>query len=238
MDTHVPEMLRQDLRPDPVLPHFPAGAGVILIGMAGAGKSTVGKALAQRLNWACADTDHIIEAHYGVVLQRIADTLSKDEFLDLECRVVLELRLSRTVLATGGSVVYRERAMRHLSSLGPLVYLDVSLPVILERIARKPDRGLAIAPGQTVEDLFLEREELYRRYADISLPVHDLGKYAEAQRHFRLFVFSDGAAWFCGRAGARSHSWASRHPADTARDAPQIAGRTGTDCRRLLRPRS
>ena len=61
--------------------------------------------------------------------------------------------------------------MRHLSSLGPLVYLDVSLPVILERIARKPDRGLAIAPGQTVEDLFLEREELYRRYADISLPV-------------------------------------------------------------------
>ena len=60
MDTHVPEMLRQDLRPDPVLPHFPAGAGVILIGMAGAGKSTVGKALAQRLNWAFADTDHII----------------------------------------------------------------------------------------------------------------------------------------------------------------------------------
>ena len=174
MDTHVPEMLRQDLRPDPVLPHFPAGAGVILIGMAGAGKSTVGKALAQRLNWACADTDHIIEAHYGVVLQRIADTLSKDEFLDLECRVVLELRLSRTVLATGGSVVYRERAMRHLSSLGPLVYLDVSLPVILERIACKPDRGLAIAPGQTVEDLFLEREELYRRYADISLPVGEM----------------------------------------------------------------
>lgn len=174
MDTHAPEMLHQDNRPDPILSRFPAGASVSLIGMAGAGKSTVGRALAQCLNWACADTDHIIEAYYGVVLQRIADALSKEEFLDLECQVIRTLRLSRTVLATGGSVVYREEAMRHLASLGPIVYLDVRLPVILERIARKPDRGLAIAPGQTVEDLFREREALYRRYADISLTVENL----------------------------------------------------------------
>ena len=64
------------------------------------------------------------------------------------------------VLATGGSVVYRPEAMRYLTSLGPVVFLDVPLPLILERISRKPDRGLAIAPGQTVGDLFREREAL------------------------------------------------------------------------------
>lgn len=174
MDTHAPEMLHPDHRPDPVLPHFPTGANVILIGMAGAGKSTVGKVLAQRLNWACTDTDHIIEAHYGVVLQGIADALSKEAFLDMECRIIRSLRLNRTVLATGGSVVYREEGMKHLAAMGPLVHLDVPLPVILERIAHKPDRGLAIAPGQTLEDLFHEREALYRRYADISLAVESM----------------------------------------------------------------
>jgi len=73
------------------------------------------------------------------------------------------------VLATGGSVVYRENAMAHLRSLGPLAYLDVPLPIILERIARNPLRGLAIAPGQSVEDLFREREALYARYADYTI---------------------------------------------------------------------
>jgi shikimate kinase len=73
------------------------------------------------------------------------------------------------VLATGGSVVYRESAMEHLHSLGPVAYLDVPLPVILERIARNPQRGLAIAPGQSVEDLFREREALYSRYADCAM---------------------------------------------------------------------
>ena len=66
-------------------------------------------------------------------------------------------------------MVYRASTMEHLASLGPVVYLDVPLPVILERIARNPDRGLAIDPGQTVEELFREREELYRRYAVVSV---------------------------------------------------------------------
>ena len=90
------------------------------------------------------------------------------------CRILQSLRMQRAVLATGGSVVYRPEAMRYLTSLGPVVFLDVPLPLILERISRKPDRGLAIAPGQTVEDLFREREALYRQWATCRVAAGDI----------------------------------------------------------------
>lgn len=151
--------------PSVTVPGLSDGQCLTLIGMAGAGKSTVGRAVADLLGWAYVDTDYLIEATYGARLQDVTDALDKETFLDVESRIILSLRMQRTVLATGGSVVYREEAMRCLTALGPVVFLDVPLGVILERIARKPDRGLAIAPGQTVEDLFRERESLYRRWA-------------------------------------------------------------------------
>ena len=137
-----------------------------LIGMAGAGKSTVGRAVAERLGWAYVDTDHLIESTYGARLQDVTDALDKERFLDVEARVIQSLRMQRAVLATGGSVVYRPEAMRYLTSLGPVVFL--------ERISRKPDRGLAIAPGQTVEDLFREREALYRQWATCRVAAGDI----------------------------------------------------------------
>ena len=142
---------------------------ITLIGMAGAGKSTVGRQLARLLDWKLVDTDQLIESAYGVPLQDITDRLGKDAFLDVEATVICAIRAHRIVLATGGSVVYRENAMAHLRSLGPIAYLNVPLPVILERIARNPLRGLAIAPGQSVEDLFREREALYARYANCTI---------------------------------------------------------------------
>lgn len=167
----------QSVTPDTRLlfPHLPEGFCVSLIGMAGAGKSTVGRALARLLNWAFADTDHIIEAAYAVPLQTIADAVDKEAFLDLEAAIIGQLQLQRAVLATGGSVVYRREAMEHLAELGPIVHLDVPLDVVVERIARNPDRGLAIAPGQTIGDLFREREALYRRYAVFSMDAAALG---------------------------------------------------------------
>ncbi len=138
---------------------------IVLIGMAGAGKTTVSGLLAQKISWVLADTDHIIEATYGTSLQNIADALTKDDFLDTESFCVQKLRLNRAVIATGGSVIYRDEAMKHLANLGHIVFLDVKLETILERIAKNPDRGLAIAPGQTIEDLFKEREALYSKYA-------------------------------------------------------------------------
>lgn len=147
---------------------------ITLIGMAASGKSTVGRALAEALGWAHVDTDHLIEAAYGTSLQAVTDSMSKEAFLDVEGATICAIRMTRTVLSTGGSVVYREAAMRHLASLGPVVHLDVPLPLILERIAAKPDRGLAIAPGQTIEDLFAEREALYRRWAGLTIPAGEL----------------------------------------------------------------
>lgn len=138
---------------------------ISIIGMAAAGKTTIGKALASLIDWPAVDADNLIESIYGAPLQSIADALTKDEFLDIESQAICGVRLKRCVISTGGSVVYREKTMEHLACLGPIVYLDVPLPIILERISRKPDRGLAIAPGQTIEDLYNERAALYRRYA-------------------------------------------------------------------------
>ena len=164
-----------------ISPSGPRRACISLIGMAGAGKSTVGRHLARLLDWKLVDTDQIIESVYGVPLQDLTDTFGKDAFLDVEAAVICAIKAHRVVLATGGSVVYRERAMSHLRSLGPVAYLDVPLPVILERIARNPLRGLAIAPGQSVEDLFREREALYARYADCSVNASGLSPEACAK---------------------------------------------------------
>lgn len=147
---------------------------VSFIGMAASGKSTVGRRLADTLTLAHVDTDHIIEATYGVCLQDVANALTKDEFLDMESGVISSLFMAQTVLSTGGSVVYRQEGMERLAQLGPIIHVHVSLPVILERIARKPDRGLAIAPGQTIEDLFAERMDLYREWADFTLEAEGL----------------------------------------------------------------
>lgn len=147
---------------------------IIIIGMAGAGKSTIGKALAHYLNWAFVDTDNIIEANYATKLQNVADKLSKEEFLDTEATIIQSIYFNRTVIATGGSVVYREKAMEHLAKLGVIVHLKVDLNLIIERIAKNPDRGLAIAPGQTIEDLFYEREKLYQKYANITFEAKNL----------------------------------------------------------------
>ena len=139
--------------------------------MPGAGKSAVGARVAEALGWAHVDTDYLIEATYGVRLQVIADALDKERFLDVEAAVIGAMRMQRTVISTGGSVVYRAEAMRWLASLGPVIHLDAPLPLLLERIARNPDRGIAIAPGQTIDDLFREREALYRQWATHSVPV-------------------------------------------------------------------
>lgn len=140
---------------------------ISLIGMPGAGKSTIGQMLARQLQWALLDTDHLIEAAYGLPLQAVTDALGKEAFLDVEANIVASVRACRTVLATGGSVVYRPCAMARLHELGPVVYLDVPFSAIEERVARNPQRGLAIAPGQSLYDIYEERAALYTGNANL-----------------------------------------------------------------------
>ncbi|SDF19676.1 homoserine kinase [Desulfovibrio legallii] len=143
---------------------------VILIGMAGAGKTTVGGALARDLDWAFVDSDHLIESIYGARLQDVTDALGKEAFLDAEATVIRAIRAQRAVIATGGSVVYRPAAMAHLATLGALVFLDVPFALIEERVARNPERGIAMNPGESLRDIFDERQALYNRYAALRCP--------------------------------------------------------------------
>ena len=154
---------------------------VSIIGMAAAGKTTIGRELSFLIGWPALDADHVIESTYGVDLQTISSRMSKEDFLDLEGDIISGINVRRAIISTGGSAVYRQKAIDHLKSLGPLVHIRVALPIILERIARKPDRGLAINPGQTVEDLFNERERLYEAAADFTVEggIDSAASYAE-----------------------------------------------------------
>ncbi|MBD5642036.1 MAG: shikimate kinase [Desulfovibrio sp.] len=133
--------------------------------MPGAGKSTIGSRLAGLTGYAFIDTDLVIEAVYGRRLQDICDQLSREDFLNVESQIICALAAAKSVIATGGSVIYRPGTMEHLKRLGSVVHLSLTLPEIEERVARNPERGISFGPGQTLEDLYNERMALYRRHA-------------------------------------------------------------------------
>lgn len=140
---------------------------IILIGMPGSGKSTVGVLLAKALGYQFLDADLLIQEREGALLQDILDRRGQAAFLDAEEAAVLSLNCRRTVIAPGGSAVCRERAARHLRSLGILAYLNVPLEELIRRIRNLSSRGIAMEPGQTLADVMAYRDPLYRRYADL-----------------------------------------------------------------------
>ncbi len=140
---------------------------VVLIGMPGAGKSTVGVLLAKALGFDFIDTDLLIQLREHRTLQEILDSDGYQHLRAIEAEVLLALEPDGMVIATGGSAVYSERAMRHLKAHGPAVFLDVPLDVLRRRVGDLGCRGIAGPPGSTFESLAAERIPLYRRYADI-----------------------------------------------------------------------
>lgn len=154
--------------PAPLPRLWPQGA-ISLIGMAGAGKSTLGRLLAERLNWAHVDTDRLMESYYGLPLQDLLDGLGLEAFLKAENTLVSMLNVRRAVISTGGSVVYGREAMERLRLLGPVIHLDISLQSFLKRVGDGGNRGLAIAPGATREDLYRERQPLYQAAASFTV---------------------------------------------------------------------
>ena len=142
---------------------------LVLIGMPGAGKSTLGVLLAKALSRPFLDTDIEIQTREHKPLQGIIRDRGMASFKTLEENYILSLACRGHVIATGGSAVYSDRAMRHLQKDGFLLFLDLSLPLLTRRIQDMDARGVVHAPGQALDDLYRERKPLYERYADLRL---------------------------------------------------------------------
>jgi shikimate kinase len=142
---------------------------IVLIGMPGAGKSTVGVLLAKHAALDFVDTDVLIQTAQQRTLQAIVDTDGQSALRKIEEAVLLSLTRQQCVIATGGSAVYSEQAMKHLKASGVVVFLDVDLVTLESRVKDFSERGLAKDPNQTFAQLFAERLPLYKKYADITI---------------------------------------------------------------------
>ena len=150
---------------------------IMLIGMFGSGKSTVGKILAQKLRYHFVDVDHLIEMKFRKSLQKVLDGLGMKKFMKMEEAALLALRNWHCVVSPGGSAVYYPKGMNHLKSLGPRVFLKVSLPDLKRRLPDWSKRGVVCRGGSTLPALYRERAPLFRKYADLT--VDTKGKSAE-----------------------------------------------------------
>jgi len=144
-------------------------SNIVLIGMPGSGKSTIGVILAKRTSHDFVDTDLVIQTS---VQRSLQDILDQDGYLrlrEIEAEVLQHLHVRNHVISTGGSAVYSDAAMQHLKQDALCIYLDVSLDTLCSRITDYETRGIAKRPDQSFDDLFAERTRLYRQYADITI---------------------------------------------------------------------
>lgn len=140
---------------------------IVLIGMPGVGKSTVGVILAKVLGYQFLDADLVIQQQEGKLLKEIIAEVGTEGFIQIENRVNAGITCSKTIIATGGSVVYGKEAMEHLKEIGKVVYLEVPYPMIEKRLSDIKGRGVVLKKGQTLHDLYMERTPLYEKYADL-----------------------------------------------------------------------
>lgn len=157
---------------------------VILIGMPGAGKSTLGVVLAKILGYEFIDADLLIQSKLDKTLQKIIDACGPDGFIEVENEVLCTLSAKRAVIATGGSAVYSDEAMKHLGSLGTIVYLRVSYEELENRLGGLHERGVVMKNGigMSLHDLFEERRPLYEQYADVTIDIDGLTVRDAARR--------------------------------------------------------
>ena len=141
---------------------------LILTGMPACGKSTLGVVLAKTLGMKFVDTDLLIQEVENCKLQEIIDERGMQEFLRIEEKVL-------SIISTGGSAVYSDKAMKHLGSIGDVVYIKLSLDEIERRLNNIKTRGIAMKPGETLADLYNMRVPLYEKYADITIETEGMG---------------------------------------------------------------
>lgn len=140
---------------------------IILIGMPGAGKSTVGVVLAKKLGFSFLDSDLLIQDREKMLLHEIITQKGLDGFNQIENEVNASIEVTNAVIATGGSVIYGTKAMSHLKEIGTVVYLQLNYDELEERLGDLEERGVSIRPGMTLKDLYAERTPLYEKYADL-----------------------------------------------------------------------
>ena len=150
---------------------------IVLIGMPGAGKSTIGVVLAKILNYDFVDVDLLIQQQCDKTLQRLIDTLGPLGFIDVENEVLKGLEFDRTIISTGGSAVYSDEAMEHLAEEGVIVYLKASLEEIQKRLIDFDERGIVMKSPEAMglAALYDERVPLYEEYADIIVDIDGMG---------------------------------------------------------------
>lgn len=147
---------------------------IVLIGMPSCGKSTIGVVLAKAIGYRFVDSDLVIQERTGKLLSEIIEEEGLDTFNQIENDVNASLDYNKAVIATGGSVIYGNKAMEHLRSIGVVVYIELPLESLKERIGDLNARGVSIKDGQTFDELFEERKPLYEKYADITIHAEGL----------------------------------------------------------------
>lgn len=142
---------------------------IILIGMPGAGKSTIGVVLAKKIGYEFIDSDIVIQNRYKKILQELINEYGTDGFEKIENDVNKSLNPQNSVIATGGSAIYGKEAMEHFDSIGTVVYLNLPYEEIEQRLGNLEERGVTIKKGQTLKDLYNERTPLYNKYANLTI---------------------------------------------------------------------
>lgn len=147
---------------------------IVLIGMPGVGKSSAGVVLAKALGYHFVDADLVIQNEEGKLLSEIIDEVGNDGFLEIEDRINSSINVQKSVIATGGSAIYGENAMKHFKENSVIVYLKASFETIDSRLSNLKGRGVAIKSGQTLRNLYDERCVLYEKYADLIVELDGL----------------------------------------------------------------
>lgn len=148
---------------------MPERSNIVLIGMPGSGKTTLGQRLAGLLTMQFVDTDKIIEQRVGYSLQQLVNQRGHRFMRVIEEQTLTSLTLENHVIATGGSAVYSTAAMQHLARSGSIVYLHISLPILLQRVTNSASRGLVKLPRISLPHLYRERLPLYRQWAEVTV---------------------------------------------------------------------
>jgi shikimate kinase len=149
-------------------------SNIVLIGMPGAGKSTIGVILAKVLGYQFVDSDLVIQKQENRLLHEIIAADGLEKFIEIENQVNSELDAENSVIATGGSVIYGKEAMEHLRSIGKIVYIKLSYKAISKRLGNIKQRGVVLKKGQNLQGLYEERCPLYEKYADLIIDAEGL----------------------------------------------------------------